>query len=439
MIRREHIKQAIDAVSKMNPEIGYSLDELLGTGLIDADPESGESSGGEDFHFLFQGQRVLVNRVLFFQEGTPPIEQGLLIKYGEMVKRQEIQERGESLEYAAALREIHEAGLRLAVHYELDYAAARLKKRISSRGSREEEGDPENVLIDLLQRIKREDAVLCVGDGPSEPDYLYKGALDDSTPALLMCFPFCSGSLMQVADLNLDFFHLRFVVGCLVRGLEKDLLACVVRNRIVGLVFLAPKEKFLRRDLEIKYIATQRRRSQESAAPPPPVKGVGTFLVAGIWMLVKNEIKGSGDIVLDSEIGARRFYASVGFQPRGFSGFVLRKVRPGLLRALLSIARNHPELPQRTVDEIASMIKRQVKGLRKRPATEKAIAERKVVIACVQECLLPGSRLEFLDAALQGLLKYRGKILESEELIRYASERGFNRESAHGRAAGTSR
>ena len=30
MIRREHIKQAIDAISARSPEIGYSLDEMLG-------------------------------------------------------------------------------------------------------------------------------------------------------------------------------------------------------------------------------------------------------------------------------------------------------------------------------------------------------------------------------------------------------------------------
>ena len=110
MIKREHIKQAIDAISVRNPEIGYSLDEMLGMGLINVAPVTTGSPGDEGFHFFFEGQRVPVNRVLFFQEGTAPIEQGLLIKYGELVKRQEIQEKRGSPDYPAALKEIHEAG-----------------------------------------------------------------------------------------------------------------------------------------------------------------------------------------------------------------------------------------------------------------------------------------------------------------------------------------
>lgn len=256
---------------------------------------------------------------------------------------------------------------------------------------------------------------------------------------MFVCFPFCMESLMQVADLNLEFFHLRFVLSCLVRGVERNLLACVVQNRLMGLVYLALKEQFLRRELEIKYIATQRRRGQDPASSSPGSKGVGTFLVAGVWMLVNNEMARPPDIVLDSEIGARGFYESAGFEMRGFSGFVLRRPKPSLLRALLSIARNHPDLRRRAVDEMASMIKSHVKGLRRKPATEKEVSERKVVISCIQECLVPESRPEFMDAALQALLRYRRKILESEELIQYASEKGSNPVRTHGQAAGTSR
>ena len=94
MIKREHIKQAIDAIASRDPDIGYTLDEMLGMGLIDAPYRSGDPQGGEEFFFLFDGDRVQVNKVLFFNEGTVPIEQGLLIKYGELVKKHEIQDRG---------------------------------------------------------------------------------------------------------------------------------------------------------------------------------------------------------------------------------------------------------------------------------------------------------------------------------------------------------
>lgn len=87
MLKRENIKQAIDAISERDPEIGYSLNEMLGTGQIDVPLQ------GDDLHFLFDRQKVPINKFLYFNEGTAPIEQGLLIKYGEMTKKQELQDK----------------------------------------------------------------------------------------------------------------------------------------------------------------------------------------------------------------------------------------------------------------------------------------------------------------------------------------------------------
>lgn len=436
MIKREHIKQAIDAISMRNKEIGYSLDEMLGMGFINIASGQGESTGDESFHFLFEGQRVLVNRVLFFQEGTAPIEQGLLIKYGELVKRQEIQERGGSPEYPVALKEIHEAGLRMAVLHEMDFAVQRIEK-----GPRPDKGSTtgrHEFLIELFERIKREDEPLSAQETGLDSPFLYKGVLSESA-AFFMSFPFCMGSLMQIADLNLEFFSLRFVLNCLLRGVERNLQACVVQDRIVGLVFLSLKEQFLRRSLEIKYIATQRGKTEvapDSSSGPP--RGVGTFLVAGVWMLARNEMQNRADIVLDAEVGARGFYETIGFESRGFSGFVLGRPRPYLLQALLGMARNSPDLRQSAVEEIARIIKRHVKGLRKKPSTEKDLSERNAMIECVRECLMPDSRPEFMDAAIQGLLRYSRKIMESQELLRYASELKTNRAKDHVHTAGAS-
>ncbi|MDD5206550.1 MAG: hypothetical protein PHS17_14075 [Desulfobacterales bacterium] len=435
MIKREHIKQAIDAISMRNKEIGYSLDEMLGMGIINIASGQIESTGDESFHFLFEGQRVLVNRVLFFQEGTAPIEQGLLIKYGELVKRQEIQERGGSPEYPVALKEIHEAGLRMAVLHEMDFAVQRIEK-----GPRPDKGSAtgrHEFLIELFERIKREDEPLSVQETALDPPFLYKGVLSESA-AFFMCFPFCMGSLMQVADLNLEFFSIRFVLNCLLRGVERNLQACVVQDRIVGMVFLSLKEQFLRRSLEIKYIATQRGKAVVAPDSSGPPKGVGTFLVAGVWMLARNEMQNRADIVLDAEVGARGFYETIGFESKGFSGFVLGRPRPYLLQALLGMARHTPDLQQSTVEEIARIIKRHVKGLRKKPSTEKDLSERRTMIECVRECLMPDSKHEFMDAAIQGLLKYSGKIMESEDLLRYASELKTKRVKDHVHTAGAS-
>ncbi|PKN61660.1 MAG: hypothetical protein CVU57_28360 [Deltaproteobacteria bacterium HGW-Deltaproteobacteria-15] len=436
MIKREHIKQAIDAISMRNKEIGYSLDEMLGMGLINIASGEIDPAGDEGYHFFFEGRRVLVNRVLFFQEGTAPIEQGLLINYGELVKRQEIQERGGSPDYPAALKEIHDAGLRMAVLHEIDYAIERIEK-----GQKPDNGSVkgrDQSLIDTIKRIQSEDTALSIQETSLDPSFLYKGVLSGSA-AFFMCFPFCMGSLMQVADLNLEFFSVRFVLNCLLRGVERNLQACVVQDRIVGLVFLSLKEQFLRRSLEIKYIATQRGKAEvaaDSSSGPP--RGVGTFLVAGVWMLARNEMQNRADIVLDAEVGARGFYETIGFESRGFSGFVLGKPRPYLLQALLGMARNSPDLRQSAVEEIARIIRRHVKGLRKKPSTEKDLSERKAMIECVRECLMPDSRHEFMDAAIQGLLKYSRKIMESEDLLRYASELKANRVKNHVHTAGAS-
>ncbi|GAI98462.1 unnamed protein product, partial [marine sediment metagenome] len=56
MIKRENIKQAIDAISERDPEIGYSLNEMLGTGQIDVPLQ------GDDLHFLFDRQKVPINK-----------------------------------------------------------------------------------------------------------------------------------------------------------------------------------------------------------------------------------------------------------------------------------------------------------------------------------------------------------------------------------------
>lgn len=419
MIRREHIKQAIDAISGRDPEIGYSLDEMFGIGLIDAFQGSEESSGDGDFCFLFEGNKVTVRRFLFFQEGTAPIEQALLIKYGEIVKRQEIQERSEAPDYTAAFMEVHAAGLRLVVRHEIDYALSRLKGGTVLFDKKRREGT-ERRLKSLLERIKAEDDSLIIPEGAFFS--LYKGVVGESEPALFMCFPFCMSSLMQVADMNLEFFHVRFLLNCLIRGLENNLLACVVRDRIQGLVFLTIKKKFLKSDLEIKYIATTGGKGRDpAAASPMPLKGIGTFLVAGVWMMLKNEMSGSADIILDAEAGARGFYESMGFEARGFSGFLLRRPRAPLFQAILRMG-SQANLRRDTLGEIAGMIRRQIKGLRRRPQNKKALSERRSILASIKECLGPHSRPEFTKAAVEALKKYRRSIPEWEELLRSESE-----------------
>ena len=400
MIKKEHIKQAIDQIAKRSSEIGYSLDEMLGMGVIDSPSEPAGPADTENFHFLFDGEKVLVNRVLFFNEGTVPIEQGLLVKYGELVKKQELQDRGDTSTFREVYGEIHRAGLRLVVTHEIDYAIARIQKKA-----------PFENLIARLETIKQ-------GGAAAESMVFYNGIVDVSTPANLARFEISMDSLMQVADINMEFFHVRFILNCLIRGVENNLIACTVNGSVAGLLFLAVKEHLLAKDLEIKYIATLRGKTWDSGIQSTkPLKGVGTFLVAGIWLLWKNELTTLKQVVLDAELGARNFYESVGFHSRGLSSFVLGPPKGYLLKAILSMANGCSTLKQHAVTEIQKIIRKQVKSLRNKPKDEKALSERKAVIATVKECLKKDARPEFTEAAVQSLLKFQSKIPESKEML----------------------
>lgn len=420
MIKREHIKQAIDAISRRSPEIGYSLDQMLGMGVIDIAPSAEESMEGDNFIFVFDDQKVLVNRVLFFNEGTVPIEQGLIIKYGELARKQELQDKSGSFNYREAFGEIHKAGLKLVVTYEIDYAIRRLRRELEdtqspSFKSRQKQISP---LIASLEAMKKEERPIEIREEESDPLFFYRGVVDVNTPAYFVKFPICMDSLMQVADINVEFFHVRFILNCLIRGLENNLMACVAGESIVGLIYLTLKEQLFKKDLEIKYLATLRGKTwHPKGLSPKPLKGVGTFLVAGVWMLWKNEMPALKEIVLDAEVGARGFYEAVGFESRGLSGYVLKAPKGYLLGSILTMTHQCKNLRQDLVQELGKLIVKEVKGLRKKAKDEKALSKRKASISAIQECLKPETRPEFSKAASLALLKHQKKIPESMEIL----------------------
>src|SRR6056297_2030499 len=133
MIKREHIKQAIEAVSRRDPEIGYALDELLGMERIYlADHEISQED--LDPKFFIDGQEVIVKRISYFLDGLAPLEQRLVLKFGELLKREEIQEKGSNVDFFPAIEEIRLAGLDFLVNHELAYAMERLKERGQTHG-----------------------------------------------------------------------------------------------------------------------------------------------------------------------------------------------------------------------------------------------------------------------------------------------------------------
>jgi len=423
MIKREHIKQAIDAISRRSPDIGYSLDQMLGMGVIDT---AAGAQDGDNLHFVFDDEKVLVNKVLFFNEGIVPIEQGLVLKYGELVRKQELQDKSEAFNYRDASAEIHRAGLQRVVTYEIDYAIRRLRRELEDNQSPVTEAREKQIqdVIASLEGMKKDERPVEIHEGEGDPGYFYKGVVGEGIPATFMKFPLSMDALMQVADINMEFFHVRFVLNCLIRGLESNLMACVTGENIVGLIYLTLKEQFFKKDLEIKYLASLRGKTwNPKGLSAKPVKGVGTFLVAGVWLLWKNEMPGLREIVLDAEVGARRFYEAVGFEARGLSSYVLKTPKGYLLRSIVAMTHHCRTLRPELVRELVKLIVGEVKGLRKTAKDEKALARRRASLSAVQECLKPETRPEISKAASIALLKYEKKIPESlGMLMEYSSK-----------------
>jgi len=443
MIKREHIKQAIDAITRRDPEIGYTLDEMLAMGRIDTLPPAEAPEHTGDFYLLFDNIPVTIKRFIFFQDGTVPIEQRLLIKYGELVTRQKLLEKGSDVALRNAVREFRLAGVGLMVTHEIDYAITRLQKGEikpgfasnfigDQDGSATSTPDPSATkrrIIARLKTIKRDNLPLDITsftiNDQINPAVFFRSMVDLDTPACFVSFPFCRDALMQVADINLEFFQVRFLIDCLIRGTEHNLFACVVDNKIEGLVYLALKERYFYKALEISYIATVRGAAAERSAYRPRIlKGVGTFLVAGVWLLWKTAPAGARDILLDSEIGARRFYDGIGFRSRGLSKYRLKTPEGQLVKTVIDMANQCRDLNENVITEIKAIIKKQVKILCRKGGSKKKKAARKAALETMETCLSPGTRPEFAAMAIEEIHKYRKKIPESDQLFRFIRESG---------------
>lgn len=460
-IGRKTIKQAIDAIAERDTAVSNVLYEMLSMGHIDLFP-CPSVFDGDQFNFLFEGQKVSVNKYLYISQGTALIEQSLLVKYGERHRRYELVDKEGLFEYKEAAGEIHKAGLEFMVTHEIDHQIARISGRAkgteqsmcltpttslfpedSERASLKGESDiePHERLICLLKKIKQDKTSLklpsSAPDTLNEPWFdgqkkrtlqglIYTGMVDVSIPACFMRFQFSMDTLMQVADMNLEFFHVRFLLELLVQGMEKRLFACVVDGRILGLVYIGFKEDFFYKGLEIKFIATLRGMRGNGGDPHlHALKGVGTFLMAGLWLLWKSELPDVNETFLDSEIEARHFYESAGFQVRRNYTYVLKTPKGYFMRAIVIMASNSKRLGQGAFKAIRESIKKQVKELRTMAWSEKDRLARKLILANVKECLQPWSRAEFAETALTCLIKHRNEIPEAEKLIGFGSSRAL--------------
>jgi acetoin utilization deacetylase AcuC-like enzyme len=450
MLKRENLKQAINEISKRDPAIGYSLDTLLGAGEIGVPQKADTGDGADDLFFLFKGEPVFVKKYLYFNEGTVPLEQQLLIKYGQLVKRQELQESPGAVDYRGASRQIHRAGLRLMVDHEIDFAVTRIRSELAQLkagnaananrpGSPVTESDVWSAsghriqvlsgLISFLEGVKRDDRPLQLylkeNSAANDSAFRAEGVIETVTPARFMSFPFCLDALLQVAAMNLEFFHVRFLLSCLIEDTCNRLYVCVAEGKILGLIFLDLKPHYLKQSLEIKYLATIGGLKQYLPDPPPKkIRGVGTFLVAGAWLLWKSRFPKAKEMVLNAEIGAMRFYRSIGFRPHRRFEYILEQPDGFLLRSILVMINNFEAPAADLLAAAGYLIEAQIKRLRKRSHGPAAQVRRKMILAFLKNCLESRTHPVLADRLVRHLLKYQNRLPEAADLLELAAESG---------------
>jgi acetoin utilization deacetylase AcuC-like enzyme len=410
VIKRENIKQAIDAIGSRAPKIGSALDELLSVGRIDAAGRREEAEGDTDFFFLFDREKVRVRKFIFINEGLAPIERGLLIRYGELLRKRELAERPSGRDFIRAASEVRRAGLKLLVDYELEAALAK---------PREKSAEGVEAKIARLAAIRDEDPPQGLPRSPPAEGVIFRGALEDLREAQFIRFPFCREALMQVADINLEFFHVRFLLSCLARGQEGSLFACTLEGRILGLLFLSLKSALFDTALEIKYIATLRGRKAGDESPPP--RGVGRFLVAGAWLLWRTAFRRARELALDSEVGARGFYARVGFGLKRPNRYALTDPSPDLLRTVLTMVENSPGLPPEATLELSRRVVKQIAALGRRGRNAATAAAQAQVHALAQTALAATTYPAIAAAATRALLRCGRSLSELDHLLAVAA------------------
>lgn len=421
MIKREDLRNAINAISARDPEIGYSIDELFLAGQIDVSPSSGPSNPPTDSSekdipfFFFDDEKVYVNKISYFNEKSVPIEQRLLIKYGELVEKQKL-ENQTAVDFRKAPERIRQAGLNTVVNFEIDYAMDRIQQKLN-RPTKKNTAEIKyyNSIYDHLRSIQqaKSDRDLAKGDNTS---VLFEGKVGNDLPALFMHFPFNRESLCQVSMINLEFFHVRFILNCLIDGFAHNLFACVINEKITGLLLLHLRKELFYTGLEVKYISTITDNADDRGKNDLPIiKGIGTFLMAGAWLLWKSEQIKAKEIFLESEISARHFYESMGFIYRHPMSYVLRRPKGYILTTIPGMAKNCGHLNQFAVQAIKRIIPSQIKLLKKPESSKNR--NRQFAFQFISSCLELDNLPEIKETAYRMLTRHEKKIQDADRLF----------------------
>ncbi len=411
MIRHEDLRNAIDSVCKRDPEIGFTLNELITARHIGLPVDYDQNAG--DPCFLFENDRVFVRKVSFFTHGSAPIEDRLVMKYGELAEKHAIENASDPIDYFAAAKRIRQAGLDCLVRFEIRRAIELLNDEIHTHSD-------DRARIDICNRKIRQLEAISDTPSPELPEddaaIRYSVQIDSSTNAHFMRFPFSFGALRQVAEMNLEFFYVRFVLDLFRAGLADRLYAGITGGRLTGLLLLKEKRNLFSSVLEVKYVATINGVPLDvETVDYPRIRGIGTFLMAGAWLVWKGRYPKAHEIFLDAEAEADRFYTAIGFDYRPPYGFVLRKPKGKLLLFVIAMAMNHAALPQSAQAAVNGCIERQIRYLRRSSPPDDP--KRKVAILAISSCIQGRQNRVLGEAVKQLLVRYRRKIPEGDLLL----------------------
>ncbi|MFU8768655.1 MAG: hypothetical protein ACNA7H_02875, partial [Desulfotignum sp.] len=418
MIRIQDLANAVENISRQDPEIGYALSEMLAAGSIRIPVDAWRLD--IDPGFFFEHDRVFVRKVSFFNHGTAPVEERLVLKYGEAVAKHRIDENSSSVDFFAAARQIHLAGIFCLVNFELIRAISRLRKKIDMAGSPTDPGDVLKARFETLKQILQESPAN-LGMDICLKNRLYSIQMQNSIDCHFIPFPFSSAALGQLAQLNLEFFHLRFVLNLFVTGASHRIFAAVSQGKIIGMMYLTEKKRLFYTGLEIHYVATVNGLPlNEQTIDYPRIRGTGTFLMAGAWLLWKNFFPRASEIVLDAEIGAERFYDTIGFDFRPPYGYLLKQPKDKLLLYIIGMAMNCETLSDRLQTSVLHCIKQQIACLKKTiPADD---PKRKVAILAVSSCNQGGKNQALATIVQQLVFRDSRRIPEADMLLQVLAQ-----------------
>ncbi len=415
MITTDLLQRAVSAISSRDPETGYGLTELLRTGSIL--PQ--ETQNIKDLHFFFEGEKVLINRESIFSHGTESIEERLVIKYGELAEKYKLQTAETDIDFMSAAKRIHRAGIETLVNFEINRAVEDIRKTESSLLIKRHRQSAEQV-IDILKGLEpSSDSLIKI----EEHDPLYSTEVSPGKTIHFIPFPFSFDSLKQAAELQLEYFHVRFLISILISEMSCMLYAAVTEGRITGIILLDKRYRHMSQVIEVKYIATV---NSKPAAPEtamyPRIKGTGTFIIAGTWLLWKEIWPRAHEIYLNAESGAADFYRSIGFSYRHPYSYLLKTPQGKLLLYITVMAMNLSAMPQNLEKAMEKIIRAQFRYLKKHHRAEDI--KRKAAVLIVSTCIGPGKNAFLRTEAKNLLHKYSGKIPESTMLLDGLKEEG---------------